>query len=67
MICTKVILNVDGKEIEMTIKDAEKLYQDLDKIFGKKVIALSERESTKPWESKPFPPYVWYTLSSGDK
>ena len=55
MIVTSVILAINGKEICIEVKDAEKLYNDLDKIFGKKEYIYPQATD------KYNPPYVWYT------
>lgn len=61
MIVTKMVLVIDGKEICIELKDAEKLYKDLDKIFGKKEHILPDVGRIYPQiEDKHRPPYVWY-------
>ena len=62
MIVTKIIFAIDGKEICIDIKDAEKLYKDLDKIFGKKEYPFPDVGKIYPQiTDKHGPPYVWYT------
>lgn len=70
MIVTKIVLVIDGKETCIDIKDAEKLYKDLDKVFGKKEFILPDVGKIYPQPPRSDevrPPFVWYTLSSGGK
>lgn len=62
MIVAKIVLVIDEKEVCIEVKDAEKLYEDLYKIFGKKEYVLPDVGRIYPQlEDRTCPPYVWYS------
>ena len=61
MIISKISLVIDGKEVSISIKDAEVLYRDLHSIFGKKEAITVGGKKGYLWESKPYPSYMWYS------
>ncbi|MCK5386148.1 MAG: hypothetical protein KAJ39_03120 [Gammaproteobacteria bacterium] len=38
---TKIIIEVNGKEETLSLSDAERLYRDLDRVFGNKQLILN--------------------------
>ena len=76
----KIVLNIDGKEISLTIEQAKKLKDILGELFGKEIIKETIREINYPpiWVYEqpivpynPLQPQIWcqsggiYSANSG--
>lgn len=57
---SKLCLQIDGKKIELTLKQAQELKDVLNDTFGEKVT-----EYIYPYRPYPYYPYSTWTVSSG--
>ena len=58
-IISKIIINTKTKEITLTTKEAEELYTELSKMFGKKEVLHHYYSAPKPYY------YPWWVYTSG--
>jgi len=61
---TKIIITINGEEKTLTMREAESLYNTLDKIFGKNksnpYIPYTPPDIRRYEHPYPTPPLVWY-------
>ncbi len=59
----KLVLELDGKRVELTTKQAKELFESLEELFGKKLIRVYEPYRAPyipviPYKERPLP-YIW--------